>query len=129
MEIDQKTRDIIDDQAHLVHLLKSTFVSKNEMVELLITCAIAQEHLLIVGPPGTAKSELIKRFARLCTGDQPSSNNGSDGSVNYFEYLLTRFTEPNEIFGPVDIASFQQGKGMRRNIQGMLPCAKIVFLD
>ena len=124
--MDQKTRDILDDCDDVVRLLKTTFVAKDELIELLMTCAIAQEHLLIVGPPGTAKSELIKRFALLCSNDQASINGNN---VNYFEYLLTRFTEPNEIFGPVDISAFRDGRGTQRNTQGMLPRAEVAFLD
>jgi len=123
---DQRTIDILDDVEHVANLLKSTFVAKDELIELLIICALAQEHLLIVGPPGTAKSELIKRFALLCSSDGASANSER---IGYFEYLLTRFTEPNEIFGPVNIASFQQGAGARRYTAGMLPCAEIAFLD
>lgn len=124
--MDQKTRDILEDCDDVVSLLKTTFVAKDELIELLMTCAVAQEHLLIVGPPGTAKSELIKRFALLCSSDQASANGKR---VNYFEYLLTRFTEPNEIFGPVDISAFRDGRGTERNTQGMLPRAEVAFLD
>ncbi|WP_298269602.1 AAA family ATPase, partial [uncultured Bradyrhizobium sp.] len=62
-----------------------------------LDAVVAGEHAVLIGPPGTAKSALIRMFARLL-------------QANYFEYLLTRFTEPNEIFGPVDIAAFRDGR-------------------
>ena len=107
-------------------LLKSAFVARDEFIEMMIICAIAQEHLLIVGPPGTAKSEMVKRFALLCSH---KPDNDTNDTVPYFEYLLTRFTEPNEIFGPVDIQKFQDEKEHCRNTSGMLPKAEIAFLD
>ena len=48
--------------------------------------------------------------------------------ARYFEYLLTRFSEPNEIFGPIDIKAFREGTYVRR-VEAMLPDADIVFLD
>ncbi len=124
--MEQSTLDIISKVEFVANELKSKFVAKDELVELLVTCAIAQEHLLIVGPPGTAKSELIKRFALLC------SSNGADADqerLGYFEYLLTRFTEPNEIFGAINIAAFKNTGDARRDTRGMLPRAEIAFLD
>ncbi len=115
----------VADIEDVIDTLKSTFVGKDEIIEMMAICTIAQEHLLIVGPPGTAKSEIAKRFARLCGPDKL----GPNGEVPYFEYLLTRFTEPNEIFGPVDIPAFQAGTGHRRVIDGLLPRAQIAFLD
>jgi MoxR-like ATPase len=120
----QELLNYIDDLEDVTGILKSTFVAKDEIIEIMVICAIAQEHMLIVGPPGTAKSELVKRFARLCS---PRQN--ADGNVPYFEYLLTRFTEPNEIFGAVDIKRFQEEGKHRRITDGMLPRAEIVFLD
>ncbi len=101
--------------ARLAHALEDRFLGKDEIVRLLLVATIAGEHAVLVGPPGTAKSALIRTFARMM-------------HARYFEYLLTRFTEPNEIFGPVDIAAFRDGRYERRT-EGMLPDAEIVFLD
>lgn len=100
--------------------LKQDFVGKDQIIDLLLISVIAREHLLLVGPPGTAKSELVKRFVLLLGACQDSGD--------LFEYLLTRFTEPNEIFGPVNIKQFQQGT-FTRNIERALPKAKVAFLD
>ena len=59
-------------------------------VRLLLLAALAGEHLLLLGPPGTAKSELSRRMARLTGG-------------TYFERLLTRFSVPEELFGPLSM--------------------------
>jgi MoxR-like ATPase len=101
--------------AQLARSLQERFLGKDEVIRLLIVAAIAGEHAVLIGPPGTAKSALIRTFARLM-------------QAHYFEYLLTRFTEPNEIFGPVDIGAFREGRYERRT-EGMLPEAEIVFLD
>ncbi len=95
--------------------LEHMFLGKEEVIRLLLISAVAGEHAVLIGPPGTAKSALIRSFAKLI-------------DANYFEYLLTRFTEPNELFGPVDIAAFRDGRYERRT-EGMLPTAEIVFLD
>src|SRR6266478_3983043 len=70
------------------------FVAKQELIDLMVVAATAQEPLLLVGPPGTAKSDLILKFKdALGIPDE-----------DYFEYMLTRFTEPSEIIGPIDIS-------------------------
>jgi len=81
----------------------------------MLIAAIAGEHMVLIGPPGTAKSALVRLFSKLV-------------QAQYFEYLLTRFTEPNEIFGPIDIQAFREGRYERR-MESMLPQAEIVFLD
>src|SRR6187551_3111040 len=101
--------------AQLAKTLEQRFLGKDEVIRLLLIAAVAGEHAVLIGPPGTAKSALIRMFSRLL-------------QANYFEYLLTRFTEPNELFGPVDIAAFREGRYQRR-VEGMLPASEIVFLD
>ena len=106
---------IVQRLSQIAHQLESTFLGKSETVRLMLIAAVAGEHMLLVGPPGTAKSALIRMFSKLV-------------DAKYFEYLLTRFTEPNEIFGPIDIQAFRQGQYQRR-MDGMLPAADVVFLD
>jgi len=101
--------------AQIARSLSDRFLGKDEVIRLLLIAIVAGEHAVLIGPPGTAKSALVRTFARLI-------------DARYFEYLLTRFTEPNEIFGPVDIAAFREGRYERR-IEGMLPTAEVVFLD
>jgi MoxR-like ATPase len=95
--------------------LEQKFLAKEEIIRLMLVAAIAGEHMVLIGPPGTAKSAVIRAFAKLV-------------DARYFEYLLTRFSEPNELFGPVDIQGFRSGQ-YRRVTAGMLPEAEIVFLD
>ncbi len=95
--------------------LQQQFLAKDEIVRLLLISLLAGEHLLLIGPPGTAKSALVRTLARLL-------------DARYFEYLLTRFSEPNELLGPVDIRAFREGS-YRRRTERMLPDAEIVFLD
>src|SRR5262245_24762191 len=95
--------------------LGQRFLDKEELIRLMLVALAAGEHMLIVGPPGTAKSALVRALARLI-------------DARYFEYLLTRFSEPSELFGPVDIKAFREGSYVRRT-EAMLPEAEIAFLD
>ena len=95
--------------------LKSMFVGKDEIIDLLGVCLVSGENLFLLGPPGTAKSALIQQLALRLDGQ-------------FFDYLLTRFTEPNELFGPFDIRRLREGE-LVTNFSGMLPEADFVFLD
>jgi MoxR-like ATPase len=98
--------------------LSRFFVGKEAVIDLMTLCAVAQEPLLLVGPPGTAKSALVLKFKdALNIPDQA-----------YFEYMLTRFTEPSEVMGPIDIGRLRGGEYIRR-VAGKLPTAELVFLD
>ena len=105
----QKLKQVID-------YIKSTFVGKAEIADLLAIGLIAKENAFLLGPPGTAKSAIIRLLSQCI-------ENGRN-----FEYLLTRFTEPAEIFGPFDIRKLKEGE-LLTNTEGMLPEASLVFLD
>lgn len=96
--------------------IKETFVGKNEIIDLLGIGLLARENAFLLGPPGTAKSAIVRSLSK-----------GIEGDKN-FEYLLTRFTEPNEIFGPFDIRKLKEGE-LITNTDGMMPEASMVFLD
>ncbi|GAA4596856.1 hypothetical protein GCM10023194_70100 [Planotetraspora phitsanulokensis] len=94
---------------------RAGLVQRELIAEVVALCAVAGEHLLVIGAPGTAKSEAVRRVA------------GSLGG-RYFEYLLGRFTEPNEVFGPVDLRRLRDGV-VEIETAGMLPEADVAFLD
>ena len=100
----------------LLKHIKETFIGKNEIVDLLGITLLAKENAFLLGPPGTAKSAIVRALS-----------NGIEDGKN-FEYLLTRFTEPNEIFGPFDIRKLKDGE-LVTNTEAMMPEASMVFLD
>ena len=90
-------------------------VGREPLAELIVLAAVAQEHLLVIGPPGTGKSAVVRRVAQTLGG-------------RYFEYLLGRFTEPSELFGAVDLKKLREGT-VETDVSGMLPEADVAFLD
>lgn len=90
-------------------------VGRRALVESTLLAAVAQEHVLVVGPPGTAKSQAVRQIAEA-VGDR------------YFEYLISKFTEPNEIFGAVDLTELRAGRVVI-DTTDMLPEAQLAFLD
>lgn len=90
-------------------------VDREAVVELVALAAVAGEHLLVIGVPGTAKSVAVRRICGALGG-------------SYFEYLLGRFSEPSEIFGPVNLRKLRDGI-VETETAGMLPEADMAFLD
>lgn len=95
--------------------LKRAFVGKDEIVDLIGVSLVSGENLFLLGPPGTAKSAIVRELAMRMEG-------------RVFDYLLTRFTEPSELFGPFDIRKLREGD-LVTNTEGMLPEADFAFLD
>ncbi|MQP66190.1 AAA domain-containing protein [Niveispirillum sp. SYP-B3756] len=108
-------------------LLKARFIGMDVHVRALILAVACGEPLLLVGPPGTAKSRLIRAFCGAI--GVLDENDAASRHDSYFEYLLTPFTEPGELFGHYDIAALHERRGMIRLEEGMMQNAKVVFLD
>lgn len=95
--------------------IKTRLIGKDEIVEVLGISLVAGENTFLLGPPGTGKSALVHELAARLSGRS-------------FDYLLTRFTEPSELFGPFDLRRLREGD-LVTNTEGMLPEADFVFLD
>jgi MoxR-like ATPase len=101
---------------HLLGALSSGLIEREDHVKLMMLAALAGEHVLLIGPPGTAKSLLARRL-RLAFRD-----------ATFFERLLTQFSVPEDLFGPYSLEDLDQGR-YRRLTEGYLADADVGFLD
>ncbi|CAG9462566.1 unnamed protein product [Pedinophyceae sp. YPF-701] len=106
----------------LVSQLSTGLVDREHMMRKALLASIAGEHVLLLGPPGTAKSLLARRLHMAFCKDAGAERKG------YFEKLLTKFSTPEELFGPMSIQKLQADV-YERHIQGYLPTAEIAFVD
>lgn len=102
-----------------LEILNNGLVGKEKVMKLGLLSILSGENMILVGPPGTAKSEISRRLREILA---------DSGSETYFEYLFTKFTTPEEIFGPLSIKQLQNDK-FERNTEGYMPSSRIVFLD
>ena len=96
--------------------LRQTFLERADLIDGALAALLSSNHVLVIGPPGTAKSMLADELCRRIEG------------ADYFQWLLTRFTTPEEIFGAVSLKALEQDD-YRRVISRKLPEAHIAFLD
>jgi len=99
----------------IVSALESQFPERKEAITAMMCAIVAREHCVLYGVPGTGKSLLTRSFAECL-------------DRSFFEYLMTRFTEPSEVFGPVDPNAFRLGKYARVTTGKFSEC-EIAFLD
>jgi len=96
--------------------LGNQFLERTDAIEGALAALLARQHVLLIGPPGAAKSMLADELCRRVEGAQ------------YFQWLLTKFTTPEEVFGAVSLRALEQDE-YRRVTVGKLPEAHIAFLD
>lgn len=119
--------------------LNERFADMREAILCLLLAAASGEPMLLVGPPGTAKSRLVRAYCNivgLIDDDEmeDATRAGAEERVippreHYFEYLLTQFTEPSELFGYFDLEKLHNDNQLTRLDTGMMQHAKVVFLD
>lgn len=100
----------------LIDRLSDIYVERREVITAIVAAIIARCHVALIGPPGTAKSSLVRALA------------AGLGDLNFFSWQLTEFSVPDELFGPLDIVAFEGGHYCRRTA-GKLPEADLAFLD
>jgi MoxR-like ATPase len=121
VEQDRETKQVNNIQtkfASAMQAMQAALVERDREIEIVLTALIANEHVLLVGSPGRGKSLLldgVADFLGIPSGEK-------------FNYLLTKFTDPSEIFGPIDVPALKIGEA-KRVYQGYLPTAQLAFLD
>ncbi|WP_052455625.1 AAA family ATPase [Bhargavaea cecembensis] len=108
---DQLTK--LDD---IISALNARFYEREEEIEAILTAVLARQHLLMIGPSGTAKSALVVELSKMISGTE------------YFQWLLTRFSTPEELFGPLSLKDLEHGV-YKRNTKTKMPEADLAFLD
>ncbi len=96
--------------------LADKYFERAEVVQALLVAILAGQHSLILGPPGTAKSDLARELTARFDG------------ATYWEVLLSKFTAPTRLFGPVDVAALTKGE-YRQVFEGRATEAHVAFID
>ncbi|KKM03348.1 hypothetical protein LCGC14_1775400, partial [marine sediment metagenome] len=110
------TTTIRDKMIDIETELNGQFISRHKEIRGLLQALLSRQHILILGDPGTAKTSMCQAWAEGC-------------ELSFFRRLITQFSTPDELFGPVDIKSYKENGVFRRLTQGKAPDAEVVYLD
>ena len=115
--LNRKVRNMLDRFKQLLGEMNRGIYEKETEISLSLLAALAGESIILLGPPGVAKS-MVARQLKTAFREAQS-----------FEYLMSRFSMPDEIFGPVSIQKLKTSDTYERAVEGYLPTADVVFLD
>ena len=110
------TTTIRDKMIDIETELNGQFISRHKEIRGLLQALLSRQHILILGDPGTAKTSMCQAWAEGC-------------ELSFFRRLITQFSTPDELFGPVDIKSYKEDGVFRRLTKGKAPDAEVVYLD
>lgn len=103
--------------SYLIDVMSAGIFEKEQLAAMALLCAVAGENIFLLGPPGTAKSLIARRVK------------GVFRDARSFDYLMSRFSTPEELFGPISISKLKDYDRYERLTAGYLPSADVVFLD
>ncbi|WP_193065144.1 AAA family ATPase [Oceanobacillus oncorhynchi] len=106
----------LDKLKEIKDALNNKFIERDKEIEAILIALLSRQHMLMIGPAGTGKSALSAELSNII-----------DGS-SYFQWLLTKFSTPEELFGPLSLKELENGV-YKRNVKSKMPEAHIVFLD